>query len=103
MNEQYDLIKKIKEKCEQLSNEESHQLALKALHEEMERFKKIFPLEKLRTMSLEDFDYPKTVNEDKYRNSLMYFIERIPFGIQVGGQRNKQFFYDKNILILFGI
>lgn len=92
---QSSIIIKIKEKYEELSNSKVYQEKLKEKMEVIDEFNSLFPRENIKMMTLEDYDFPKPMNEDKYRKSFMYFIERSQIGMKLSVQQNKLFYYDK--------
>ena len=91
------VLEKVKIKYFELSSDEKYKQDYEKKIECYKSFKENFDVEKLKNMSLEDYDYPKSRDEEKYKKSLMYFIERSELGISLLGQQNKLFFYDKNL------
>ena len=95
--ENESLLEKIKIKYFELESNEEFQKELSEREETYKKFRNIFTRDHFSNMTLEDYDFPKKLDENKYYNSLMYFVEKSKLGIQLGQQRNKVFFYDKNL------
>lgn len=91
------LLEKIKNKYFELVINEKFKEELKEIEETYKKFRELFTLDHLKTMTLEDYDYPKSLDEEKYYKSLMYFVEHSKIGIQLNQNRNKIFFYDKDL------
>lgn len=91
------IIEKIKIRYNELAADKNYLESCKKREECYENFNKIFSFEKIKNMTLEEYDYPKFKDEEKYKKSLMYFVERSELGTSLSGQQNKLFFFDKNI------
>lgn len=92
-----DILEKIKIKYFELEGNEDFQKELQNRKEVLEKFKSIFSIDHLKNMTLEDYDYPKYLDEEKYYKSLMYFVEKSKCGLPLGANKNKYFIYDKNL------
>ncbi len=92
-----DILEKIKIKYFELEGNEEFQKELQNRKDVLEKFKSIFSVDHLKNMTLEDYDYPKYLDEEKYYKSLMYFVEKSKLGLPLGANKNKYFIYDKNL------
>ena len=90
------IITKVKNKYYELESDENYKDIYEKKEDCYKRFKEIFSLDKIKTMTLEDYDYPKFRSEEKYKKSLMYFVEHSELGITLTSHQNKLFFWDQN-------
>ena len=95
--ENESLLTRIKAKYLELEASEEYKKEQNVRQETYTRFNELFTKDHLREMTLEDYDFPKTVDETKYYNSLMYFVEKSKVGLPLGGNKNKIFMYDKSL------
>lgn len=93
----FDILERIKIKYFELEENEEFQRDLENKKEVLEKFQSIFNIDHLKNMTLEDYDYPKYLDEEKYYKSLMYFVEKSKLGLPLGANKNKYFIYDKNL------